>query len=65
MVGLRATKVRTFAKALVTMPNAEIVNSPVINWSRMTHRRIKMVIGLEYRTTADQMEAIIDKVRNF
>ncbi|MBS8272745.1 mechanosensitive ion channel family protein [Thalassospira tepidiphila] len=65
VVGLRATKVRTFAKALVTMPNAQIVDSPVINWSRMTHRRIKMVIGLEYRTTAKQMEAIVDKLRDF
>ena len=65
VVGLRATKVRTFAKALVTMPNAQIVDSPVINWSRMTHRRIKMVIGLEYKTTAKQMEAIVDKLRDF
>lgn len=65
VVGLRATKVRTFAKALVTMPNAQIVDSPVINWSRMTHRRIKMVIGLEYRTTSKQMEAIVDKLRDF
>ena len=65
VVGLRATKVRTFAKALVTMPNAQIVDSPVIKWSRMTHRRIKMVIGLEYRTTAKQMEAIVEKLRTF
>ncbi|WP_412776311.1 mechanosensitive ion channel family protein [Thalassospira lucentensis] len=65
VVGLRATKVRTFAKALVTMPNAQIVDSPVINWSRMTHRRIKMSIGLEYRTTAKQMEAIVDQLRDF
>ncbi|WP_114089675.1 mechanosensitive ion channel family protein [Thalassospira profundimaris] len=64
-VGLRATKVRTFSKALVVMPNAEIVDSPVINWSRMTHRRIKMVIGVEYRTTADQIEKIIERLRNF
>lgn len=65
VVGLRATKVRTFSKALVTMPNAQIVDSPVINWSRMTHRRIKMVLGLEYRTTAKQMEAIVDQLRDF
>jgi len=65
VVGLRATKVRTFAKALVTMPNAQIVDSPVINWSRMTHRRIKMVIGVEYRTTADQIEKIVEDIRSF
>lgn len=64
-VGLRATKVRTFSKAMVVMPNAEIVNSPVINWTRMTHRRIKMVIGVEYRTSADQIEKIIERLRAF
>ncbi|PKR54307.1 mechanosensitive ion channel family protein [Thalassospira marina] len=64
-VGLRATKVRTFSKAMVVMPNAEIVDSPVINWSRMTHRRIKMVIGVEYRTSADQIENIIERLRDF
>lgn len=64
-VGLRATKVRTFSKAMVVMPNAEIVDSPVINWSRMTHRRIKMIIGVEYRTSADQIEKIIERLRDF
>jgi MscS family membrane protein len=31
----------------------------------MTHRRIKMVIGVEYRTTADQIEKIVDDIRSF
>ena len=65
MIGLRATKVRTFAKALVNVPNGQLANDPVINWSRMTNRRIKMTIGVEYRTTAEQLENIIKRIREF
>lgn len=64
-IGLRACKVRTFAKALVNVPNAEIVNSPITNWSRMTNRRIRLTIGLEYRTTAQQLERIVERLRTF
>ncbi|MDV7339395.1 mechanosensitive ion channel family protein [Terasakiella sp. A23] len=64
-IGLRATKVRTFAKALVNVPNANLANSPITNWSRMTNRRIKMTIGVEYRTTAQQLENIVTRIRNF
>ncbi len=65
IIGLRASKVRTFAKALVSVPNAELANSPITNWSRMTNRRIKMTLGLEYRTTAKQLETIVERLRDF
>ncbi|NVK19106.1 MAG: mechanosensitive ion channel family protein [Methylocystaceae bacterium] len=65
LIGLRATKVRTFAKALVNVPNAKLADSPITNWSRMTNRRIKMTIGLEYKTTADQLERIVARIREF
>jgi MscS family membrane protein len=65
VIGLRASKIRTFAKALVNVPNGQLANSPIINWSRMTNRRIKMTISLEYRSTAAQLEQIINRLREF
>ena len=62
-VGLRTTRIRTFANSLVTMPNAMFTNSVINNWSRMRKRRIKMTIGLTYSTTADQMEQAVQRVR--
>jgi MscS family membrane protein len=64
-IGLRATKIRSFSKALITVPNAKLADAPVVNWSHMTHRRIKMTIGLEYGTTAAQLEAIVAKIRAY
>ena len=62
-IGIRSTRVRTFAKALVAVPNATLANSPITNWSRMTMRRIKMTIGLTYSTNSTQMQAILTQVR--
>ncbi|HHB92600.1 MAG TPA: mechanosensitive ion channel family protein [Thioploca sp.] len=64
-VGSRATKIRTFSKAVVTIPNATLANSAVINWSRMTSRRIKMRIGLEYRTSPKQVTNIIKNIKTY
>jgi len=62
-IGVRSTKVRTFDQALVTVPNAVLANSAIVNWSKMEKRRIKMKIGLEYSTTTSQMKKILDDIR--
>ncbi|WP_419769350.1 MAG: mechanosensitive ion channel family protein [Candidatus Marinarcus sp.] len=62
-IGIRSTKVRTFAQAIVTVPNAVLANSAILNWSRMGKRRIKMNIGLTYSTTAQQMQNILNQLR--
>ena len=62
-IGIRSTRVRTFAKALVAVPNATLANSAITNWSRMTMRRIKMTVGLTYDTNSTQMQNILEQVR--
>ncbi len=63
-IGLRTTKVRTFEKSLVTVPNQYIANNPIENFSRRNIRRIKMRIGLVYGTTKEQMRGILEDIRN-
>ncbi|MFC2073662.1 mechanosensitive ion channel family protein [Campylobacterota bacterium] len=63
-IGIRSTRVRTFAKALVAVPNATLANSPITNWSRMTMRRIKMTVGLTYDTNSTQMQNILEQIRS-
>jgi len=63
-IGLRTTKIRTFEKSLVTVPNQIIANNPIENFSRRNIRRIKMRIGLVYSTTQEQIEAIVKDIRN-
>lgn len=62
-IGIRSTRVRTFAQALVSVPNGTLANSAILNWSRMGKRRIKMTIGLTYSTTSAQMQKILEEMR--
>ena len=64
-IGFRATKVRQFDKALVNIPNSKLANEALINFSRMTQRRIYWTIGLEYRTTHDQLRKIIGEIMEY
>jgi len=64
-IGFRATKIRRFDKALVTIPNARLAGEALINFSRMTNRRIYWMIGLEYRTSKEQLRLIIQDISIF
>lgn len=57
-IGFRTTTIRQFDKAPVYVPNAKLSDNAVTNFSRMTYRRIKWVIGLEYGSTADQLTTV-------
>jgi MscS family membrane protein len=64
-IGIRSTKIRTFAQALITVPNANIANAAITNWTRMGKRRIRMSLGLTYGTTTEQMETILVEIRTY
>ena len=50
--------VRKFDKSLATIPNFQFAEKAVINNSQITNRRISWIIGLEYRTTSNQLTEI-------
>jgi len=62
-IGMRTTKIRSFQKSLITVPNQIVSNSPIENFSRRGIRRIKMRIGLTYSTNADQMNSIVGEIK--
>ncbi|MBD3768925.1 MAG: mechanosensitive ion channel family protein [Rhodobacterales bacterium] len=61
-INFRSTLVRRFDKSPVYVPNSALSDAAVTNFSRMTYRRIKWVIGVEYRTTVDQLKFIRDEI---
>jgi len=54
-IGLRSTRVRTFAKTLVSIPNSDIASGTVENYSAMPRRRVSFKMGLTYSTTPNLM----------
>ena len=63
-VGMRTTKIRSFQKSLITVPNSIVANSPIENFSRRGIRRIKMHIGLTYATNSEQIIQIIQDIKS-
>ena len=61
-INFRSTLIRRFDKSPVYVPNSALSDSPLTNFSRMSHRRIKWVIGVEYRTTVEQLKYIRDEI---
>ncbi len=64
-IGFRSTIVRRFDKAPVMVPNTNLADTAVTNFSAMTHRRIYWKIGVEYRTTIDQLRDIRDRIESY
>ena len=64
-IGFRSTVVRRFDKSLATIPNFQFAEQAVINKSLITNRRIDWAIGLEYRTTSDQLKNIKEQIESF
>ncbi len=62
-IGMRTTKIRTFEKSIIAIPNAIVASSPIENYSRRGIRRIKMFIGLTYDTSRKTMAAIVTDLR--
>lgn len=64
-IGFRSTLVRRFDKAPVHVPNAQLSDNAVTNFSEMTHRRIKWMIGIEYTATLEQLRTIRDEIEAY
>ena len=62
-VGMRSTRVRTFYNSLVTVPNSALITAVVDNMGRRRYRRIKSMLGLQYDTSPEQIEAFCEGVR--
>ena len=62
-IGWRMTRIRTFSKSPVYVPNGIFATIPIETPSRMTNRQVYEVIGIRYDDIA-QMDSIIEKVHD-
>lgn len=64
-IGFRSTMVRRFDKAPVMVPNTNLSDTAVTNFSGMTHRRIFWKIGVTYSTSIEQLRDIRDQIEQY
>jgi len=64
-IGIRSTKIRTFEKSIIAVPNGNLATSNILNWSVRPKRRIKMKLGISYSSTTKQMQDILNDIRSY
>ncbi|MEP2027599.1 MAG: mechanosensitive ion channel family protein [Paracoccaceae bacterium] len=63
-IDLRSTMVVGFDQIPRHIPNSDLSNSVVLNYSSRKHRRIVLKVPLELSATQSQIEAVRDGIRN-
>jgi MscS family membrane protein len=62
-VGFRSTRIRTYGKSVVTVPNKNIINTELDNLGVRPVRRVKFNIGLTYDTSIEQIKNIVNDIQ--
>ncbi len=62
-IGLRSTRVRTLDRTLVTIPNADFSALQLENYSERDRIWLKVMLGLRYETTPDQLRHVLAALR--
>ena len=62
-VGFRSTRIRTFDKSVVTVPNKNIISTELDNLGARPVRRVKFNIGLTYDTSVENIKNIVDDIQ--
>ncbi len=62
-VGIKTTRIRTLSGEQLICSNTDLTNSRLRNFKRMERRRIVFSIGVTYQTTAEQLAAIPDMIK--
>jgi len=62
-VGFRTTRIRTFEKSLITVPNKIFMSTPIENFTTRNRRRIRMNISLTYDTKVEKIAEFVRKLK--
>lgn len=62
-VGVRSSRLRTFDKTLIIIPNRKLMDSNVENYSKRGVRRVKTVIGGIYGISRENFEKAIEQIK--
>lgn len=58
-IDLRATEMRALDGRIVSIPNAEVLSHPIINYTRAKMRRIELPVGVGYNTDTDTARKLV------
>ncbi len=63
-VGFRSTRIRSFDKSIVSLPNRKLIDSNLENFSERGMRRVKFSVGAIYGLSQADIESTISAIKN-
>ncbi|MBI5060139.1 mechanosensitive ion channel family protein [candidate division KSB1 bacterium] len=64
-ISIRVTRIRTFQDSLITIPNAQLTTTPIINWTAMRKRRVRFSIDVAPDTPPRLVEQVVAAIRDW
>lgn len=64
-VGLRSTRIRTIERTLVTIPNGQMADARVQNFTARDRIRLAATFTLRYETTLEQLRHLVDAFKRY
>jgi MscS family membrane protein len=63
-IGLRSTRIRTLDRTVVSVPNGQIANMTLENFSSRDKFWFHPILSLGYGTTSSQIQNVLDRIRS-
>lgn len=64
-INFRSTKIRRFDQALVNVPNSNLVNGSIVNFTKRPMRQITFHLGITYDTPASKVKTCMEKIEQY
>lgn len=62
-ITFRSTRIKAYNNAVVTIPNSTITSNYVVNWNRLTSRRVDLILKLSLDTPSDKIRKIVKEIK--
>ncbi|WP_118976160.1 mechanosensitive ion channel family protein [Taibaiella koreensis] len=63
-VGFRSTRIRTFDKSVISIPNRQLIDNSLENFSERGMRRVVFSVGAVYGLSVTTLETTMQEIRN-
>lgn len=64
-IGFRSTLIRKFDSTPISIPNYIFAEAPISNFTNRKYRRINWIIGLEYKSTIEQLRSLTNSIDEY
>ena len=62
-ITFRSTRIKSYDNSVITIPNSTITSNYVVNWNRLTSRRLDCILNLSLDTTSEKIKKVVKELK--